>query len=976
MKTSSSDDGNGRAGSAGPLAKGEPSTKSGDWAIYRRLLGYVADHKRWFLVAAVGFAFAAGGEVGFAWVFGRVVDALSDPKLHYVWMFPLAMLALAVPRALGTVAGEYALSKVALHAIHVIRRQLFDKLLFLPSAFYDKSAQGALVNRMTFTAGQLRDTTTDSLKVLVADGLKVMAYLGAMFYINWLLTLTFAVVGWLVGVIVRFASKRFRRLSTRIQDSMGDVTHVASEAVSGYREVKIFGGEGYERQRFLAASEQNRRLNLKMAATKASSAQLIQLLAAAALSALVCLVFVPLGEEMSPGTLATYLGIAGALANPIKKLSDVNARLQRGLAAAEDIFAQLDQPPEQDAGELDVDRVAGELRFENVSFAYGDRPAVLRDVSLTIAPGQTVALVGRSGAGKTTLASLIARFYVPTSGRILLDGKPLQSYRLSCLRRQIALVTQNVTLFNDTLANNIAYGGLADASAEHVQEAVRRAQAQAFVDELPQRLDTVVGDDGVLLSGGQRQRVAIARALLKDAPILILDEATSSLDAVSEKQVQAALEEVMHGRTTVVIAHRLSTIERADVIAVVEDGSVVETGDHQSLMAAGGAYAELYRSQFEEAGSDAAAAAPVLQPTPIPAAALSPLVRAWYDARLWPWLLMPAAALFAWFARRRRRRFLQGRSRCWQAPVPVVVVGNVTVGGTGKTPLVVWLARWLAERGVRPGVVSRGYGGKADYPLPVAATTPASECGDEAALIARRCRCPVVVDPNRVRAVQTLLATCEVDVVIADDGLQHYALGRSVEVAVIDGFRGVGNGLCLPAGPLREPVERLLDCDWVVANGIRTGLAEGESVMTAQATAFVNVATGERLAVADFAASRRPIAAVAGIGNPRRFEATLASIGIKTPVRAFPDHHRFSLADLDVAAGTTLVVTEKDAEKIRALGTVRHCWYLEIDMRFLEPVDERLRDILRKGGVVFGNDDAALARDAAASVHAAASDAA
>ena len=953
------------------LTEGGRSAKGGDWAIYRRLLGYVADHKRWFLVAGVGFALAAGGEIGFAVVFGRVVDALNAPMRHYVWLFPAAMLALAVPRALGAIAGEYALSKVALHAIHAIRVQLFEKLLFLPSAFYDKSAQGALVNRMTFTAAQLRDTTTDSLKVLVADGLKVVTYLGAMLYFNWLLTLVFAVVAPLVGWIVRFASRRFRRLSTRIQDSMGDVTHVASEAVSGYREVKIFGGERYERQRFLAASEQNRRQNLKMAATKATSAQLIQLLAAAALSALVCLVFVPVGGEMTPGMLATYLGLAGALANPIKKLSDINARLQRGLAAAEDIFAQLDQPPEQDAGRLDVERVAGELRFENVSFAYGDRPAVLRDVSLTIAPGQTVALVGRSGAGKTTLASLIARFYAPTSGRILLDGKPLESYRLSCLRRQIALVTQNVTLFNDTLANNIAYGSLADAAAEDIQEAVRRAQAQAFVDELPQRLDTMVGDDGVLLSGGQRQRVAIARALLKDAPILILDEATSALDAVSEREVQAALEEVMQGRTTLVIAHRLSTIEKADVIAVVEGGNVVETGDHQSLMAAGGAYAELYRSQFEEAARDSTAAAPVLQPAPIPASAFSPLVRAWYDGRLWPWLLMPAGALFAWVARRRRRRFLQGRSRCWQAPVPVVVVGNITAGGTGKTPLVVWLARWLAERGVRPGVVSRGYGGKASYPLSVVATTPASECGDEAALIARRARCPVVVDPNRVRAVQTLLATCAVDVVVADDGLQHYALGRSVEIAVLDGLRGVGNGLCLPAGPLREPVERLQDCDWVVANGTRTGLAEGESVMTAQATAFVNVATGERVAVAEFAAARRPLTAIAGIGNPRRFEATLAGIGVKVPVRGFPDHHRFSMADLEVAEGT-IVVTEKDAEKIRHLGALRHCWYLEIDMRFAAPVDERLRAILCKGGVVFGS-SATLAAGAAAPANAAAS---
>ena len=963
-----------------PNAVPERTGESGDWAVYRRLLGYVADQKRWFLVAAIGFAFTAGGEVGFAWVFGQVVDALSYPMQSYVWLFPMLMLALAVPRALGAVAGEYALSKVSLRAIHLIRSQLFEKLLFLPSAFYDKSTQGDLVSRMTFTSAQLRDATTDALKVMVADGLKVLVYLAGMFAINWLLTLSFAVVAPLVGLIVRYASRRFRRLSTRIQDSMGDVTHVASEAVSGYREVKIFGGERYETQRFSAASEQNRRQNLKMAAAKSSSAQMIQLLAAAALSALVCLVFVPLGNEMSPGMLTTYLGIAGALANPIKKLSDINARLQRGLAAAVDIFAQLDQAPEEDAGELEVERVAGELRFENVSFAYPGRPAVLRAVSLTMAPGQTVALVGRSGAGKTTLASLIARFYTPTAGRILLDGKPLSSYRLSCLRRQIALVTQNVTLFNDTLANNIAYGGLTDAAPERVDEAVRRAQAGSFIDELPQRLDTVVGDDGVLLSGGQRQRVAVARALLKDAPILILDEATSSLDAVSERQVQAALEEVMQGRTTLVIAHRLSTIEKADVIVVLAGGAVVEAGDHRSLMAVDGAYAELYRSQFEEGAGEAPVPSAPQPPAPVPASALSPLVRAWYDGRFWPWLLMPVGALFAWFASRRRRRFLQGRSRSWQASVPVIVVGNITAGGTGKTPLVVWLARWLAERGLKPGVVSRGYGGKASYPLRVGATTSAAECGDEAALIARRAQCPVVVDPNRVRAVRALLAASPVDVVIADDGLQHYPLRRDVEIAVLDGFRGIGNGLCLPAGPLREPVGRLAECDWVIANGTRTGLVEDESVMVAEATAFVNVGTGERLSVADFAGRRNPLAAVAGIGNPRRFEATLASIGIGVPVRDFPDHHRFCAADLDVADGTTIVVTEKDAEKIRPLGAVSHCWYLEIDMRFVEAVDERLCELLSSKGVLrkgaqgddngkgsraFGDGDTPLAGDAA-----------
>ena len=961
---------------AAPKAKtpAKRRTVINDWATYSRLLGYVAGQKRWFALAVVGFLCAAVGEMGFAKVLGLIVDAVSAPMPAHMWLFPAMMLGLAILRAFGSVAGEYTLSRISLRAIHMIRSQLFERLLVLPSRFYDKSTQGHLVSRMTFTTGQLRDTTADALKVVVADGLKVVAFLGFMLYQNWALTLAFFVVMPLMGCMVRFASRRFRSLSKRIQRSMGDVTHVTSEAVSGYREMRIFGGQKYERDRFGAASDQNRRQNLKMAVTKSTSVQVIQFLAAAALAALVCLVFQPgIGGDMTPGDLVTYLGIAGALANPIKKLSEVTERLQRGLSAADEIFAQLDERAEQDAGTLAVDRVRGEIRFENVSFGYGaDRPPVLRDVSLTVQPGQTVALVGRSGAGKTTLASLIARFYEPSNGCIRLDGVPLPDYRLSCLRRQIALVTQNVTLFNDTLANNIAYGGLASADQAAIAAAVERAHAKGFVENLPDGLATIVGDNGVLLSGGQRQRVAIARALLKDAPVLILDEATSSLDAVSEARVQAALEEVMRGRTTIVIAHRLSTVERADVIAVVEDGAIVESGDHASLMAAAGPYAKLYESQFKQ--DRGAAAAPRKKKRPAKALPVAttfePLVRGWYDGRFWPRLLWPLGALFAWFAGRRRRRFLRGTAAAWRASVPVVVVGNITVGGTGKTPLVIWLARWLAERGRKPGVVSRGYGGKASYPLLVNRKTPAARCGDEAAMIARRAGCPVAVDPNRPRAVRALLASADVDIVLADDGLQHYALARDVEIAVVDGQRGVGNGLCLPAGPLREPVSRLRDCDWVVANGAAPGVVANESVMVAAPLALVNLATGERSSPEDFVQRAGVVegtVAIAGVGNPARFQATLAGMGLAPTLVAFPDHHRLTVADVARPEAAAVVMTEKDAEKLRDSDPPSNCWYLEIEMRFVAPVDETLGRLFAARGIEIGPPRAAEPAVAAAS---------
>lgn len=935
-----------------------PVRTTSDWQTYRRLFGYVTDQLGWFLLALLGFLLTAAGEVGFVRVFGNIIDAVASPEPDYIWQFPVLMLGLALIRALGTVTGEYTLARISFRAIHVIRTQLFERLLLMPSRFYDESARGRLVSRLTFTTAQLRDTTTDALKIVIQDGLKVIVCLAAMFLSNWLLTLIFLAVSPLVGLIVRYASRRFRRLSTRIQGSMGDVTHVAAEAVAGYREVKIFQGESYERTRFGTASDRNRRQNLKMTTTKATSAQVIQCIVAAALAVLVGLIFRPdIGGGMSPGDLAAYLGLAGLLAKPIKALSDVNARLQRGLAAATEIFEQLDVPAEADTGEVEVDRVAGEITFEHVCFAYDpSRPAVLDDVSFTIRAGQTVALVGKSGAGKSTLASLIARFYQPTSGRILLDGKPLEEYRLASLRRQIALVSQDVTLFNDTLASNIAYGGLADASRDAIAAAARRAHADDFITAMPRGLDTVVGDDGVLLSGGQRQRVAIARALLKDAPVLILDEATSSLDAHSERHVQAALEEVMRGRTTILIAHRLSTVEKADVIAVVEDGAVVETGTHEDLIASGGVYADLYRSQFDN--GDGRPSPPKRRRAqvnlPIPTPRLGGLVDAWYGERFWPRLLTPFAAVFAWFAKRRRHRFLAGRARAWQAPVPVIVVGNVTVGGTGKTPLVIWLARWLKGRGLAVGVVSRGYGGRASYPLVVDATTPATQCGDEAGMIARRAGCPVVVDPDRPRAVRQLLGVAEVDVVLADDGLQHYALHRDVEIAVVDGARGIGNGLCLPAGPLREPASRLHDCHWVVANGAACGLAERESVMVAQASAFVNLASGERVEPDEFASRVGNVVAIAGIGNPRRFQATLDAIGLDSTLRAFPDHHVFTADDVAVGDNGQVVVTEKDAEKLKMFdaAAIRHCWYLEIDVGFSEPVDDFLTELLTERAVI------------------------
>ncbi|MEZ5560745.1 MAG: lipid A export permease/ATP-binding protein MsbA [Pseudomonadales bacterium] len=870
---------------------------NGSWDNYKRLLRYVRPYWLPFIAAVIGFLIGSGAEAYFVKLLGDLIDNWGDRLAQASLTIPMVMLGAAVARGFGEVIGELLLSRISFGVVHVIRTQLFDQLLEMPSAYFDASTQGHLVSRITYNVAQLRDTGTDALRSIVQDGGKVVVYLGAMLYLSWKLTLIFAATAPLVALVVVYASRRFRYISKRIQNSMGDVTHVASEAVSGYRVVRIFGGERYERERFHRSSDNNQRQNLKMVATRVLSTQVIQVFVAAALALLIALLFRPeIGGGLSTGDVVVFLGFAGILARPIRKLSEVNAKLQRGLAAAEDIFGQMDEAPERDEGTLEVDRATGRIEFRNVNFAYerGAGP-VLQDVDLVIEPGQTVALVGRSGSGKSTLASLIPRFYEVGSGEILLDGQPLASYRLNALRRQIALVTQQVTLFNDTLERNIAYGSLADASPARIQDAIRRAHADSFIAELPEGLQTIVGDDGVLLSGGQRQRVAIARALLKDAPVLILDEATSALDTESERYIQAALDEVMRGRTTLVIAHRLSTIEKADLIVVMDGGRIVESGDHRSLLERKGAYATLYDAQFQDSTATSQTAAAAVDGGP-PAAtparprqhmsytdrAAGPLIAAWYSNARWVRLLRPLSWIYRRLASRRRHAYRTGRRTPWRAPVPVIVVGNISVGGTGKTPLVIWLAAELMRLGFRPGIVSRGYGGRGGR-RPVAVTPGADpeQVGDEAPLLAARTGCPVVVGTERVAAVRALLEQQNCDLVIADDGLQHYALARDIEIAVVDGERGLGNGLCLPAGPLREPGERLQEVDWVVVNGRPLRLRDDEQPMHVVPVAFVNLASGARLDCDAFAARHHDVHAVAGVGNLPRFFAVLRGLGIE-----------------------------------------------------------------------------------------------
>ncbi|WP_114416628.1 lipid A export permease/ATP-binding protein MsbA [Marinospirillum perlucidum] len=575
--------------------------EASSWASYKRLLSYVRPYWGAFMLSVFGYAIYAGSSTAFAQILKMLVDSIEQGMEDKRLFFPLVVVAIFALRGIGTFLGTYFMAHVGRQLVHYLRLDLFNRFLVLPAAFYDQHSSGHLVSRLTYNVEQVTGAATRAVTVILREGLFVIGLMGYLLWTNWALALIFVAISPVIGLVVNYASKRFRKISRRIQNSMGDVTHVASEAISGYRVVRSFGGSDFEYQRFHKASDYNRRQAMKMALTKAINTPVVQLIVASALGFLVWLALSPnLMGDMTPGEFIAFLTAASLMAKPLRQLTEVNNIVQKGLAAAQDVFVYLDMPQEPDKGTKTLERAEGEVVFDNVSFRYGkDQPQALKNITFQVKPGEMVALVGRSGSGKSTLASLIPRFYEVEEGQILLDGIPLPDLTLASLREQIALVTQHVTLFNDTLAANIAYG-LKNPSREAIEAAAKAAYVMDFVDKLPEGLDTLVGDNGVLLSGGQRQRIAIARAILKDAPILILDEATSALDTESERYIQKALEHVMQGRTTFVIAHRLSTIENADRILVVEDGRILEEGKHAELLEKQGAYAKLHQMQFHE----------------------------------------------------------------------------------------------------------------------------------------------------------------------------------------------------------------------------------------------------------------------------------------------------------------------------------------------------------------------------------------
>ena len=569
--------------------------------IYKRLLKYTRAYWVAFALGLLGFFINAQTEWAAAQLVKFIINAIQNKDQHAKDWFPFLIVIIFLFRGIGTFMGNYFLSLVARNVVYHLRTELFNKLLTLPSHFFLHNSPGHISAKLIYDVEQVTGAATDALKTLVREGAVVSGLLVYLFWTNWRLSLSLLLIGPLAGLMVRTASKRFRKLSHRIQNTMGDVSHTVNEAINGFTVVKSYGGENFEKTRFEKASMENLRQSMKMVITSSINTPLVQLLMAISMSFVVYMALQPhiLGD-VSAGEFVAYITAAGLLSKPVRALTDVNEKIQRGIAAAESVFTLLDVPGEADHGTKVIGRAQGELEFRGLTFAYPETAPVLKNINLHIKPGQNVAVVGRSGSGKSTMVNLLPRFYDCEPGQILLDGLPLQDYTLESLRKQIATVNQKVMLFDTTIAENIAYGSLCGASQAEIEAASRAAYAHEFIVKLPDGYHTRIGQDGTQLSGGQRQRLAIARALLKDAPILILDEATSALDNESEFYIQSALETVMKNRTTLVIAHRLSTIEKADLILVMENGHIVESGGHADLLAKGGVYAQLHSRQFAE----------------------------------------------------------------------------------------------------------------------------------------------------------------------------------------------------------------------------------------------------------------------------------------------------------------------------------------------------------------------------------------
>ena len=913
----------------------------------KRLFSYTFRFKFSFLLSIFGFILFASADIAAVEWIRRIIEYINSNQDDFSIYLVLALIFIAIGRGAGFFIGNYFMSRVGFGIVHDLRSELFSKLINLPKNFFDQNQSGQLINRITFTTTQVSGAASNAIKTLVREGFLLVGLLVYMLTLNWKLTLLLLITTPFIALIVYVAGRRLRKLAKTIQTAMGDVTHLASEAVDGNLEIKSFNAAKYEKDRFFAANASNKNQNLKLEATSNLATPIIQLLVSISLSIVAYFALgSQLGIELSAEDFVAFITAAGLMAKPIRQLSNINAVIQKGLAAAVEIFDQLDAKEEDDSGELDS-TIIGNIEFTDVNFSYDSKEPVLNNLNFKISHNETVAIVGKSGSGKSTVANLISRFYSDYSGKISIDGISIQDYQLSHLRQSISIVNQSPTLFNDTIEKNIAYGD-SDIDQAKLKEASEISGCSEFISRLPEGFKSEIGDDGVLLSGGQRQRIAIARAFYKDSPIIILDEATSALDNESELIVQEAIERLINNRTTIVIAHRLSTIENADKILVLDNGSLSESGTHDELLDQDGIYKSLYQNKFNDSEDPKKPSRKSVGKEYLPTFTEEPtqqgyLIDAWYSKSFWLYILAPFTFLFSALVKARRNSFIKNPKKVWISPKPLIVVGNISMGGTGKTPLVKFIASELSKRGLKPGLVSRGYGGKYSGTLEVTPETTYKETGDEAQILAKL-NIPFFIDRNRSRAARKLQEKYDVDVIISDDGLQHYAMGRDIEIAVIDGARRLGNGLAFPAGPLREPKSRLSEVDFVINNG---GPTEGnEILMTLSPAKFIHLNSGKEYSI-DKWPMHNQVHAIAGVGNPNRFFDLLLRLGFEFDKNPFPDHHKYHKKDLYYLDHLPILMTEKDAAKCKHFKNSK-IWYLsiesEIESQFIDRLEEKLND--------------------------------